>query len=290
MTNLKEVTLLLVSMLVVLIAAVPQHIELPNAIYQLVQDKTNVMMLLALCFLVSYANFQLGVMMSVLVFIVILYGQNREHFENNDTKNNSQNNTTDNKTNNKPTENKPADNKPEDNKPEDNKPEDNKPEDKDEKALKEELSKLTKEMCDMDKSDTEGVSELATKIKELTDMIKGTQPMSNTNTNTLVNNGGDEMPEDGDEAQEQFESAYDNSDEKYDDDDLEEPFIGQQIREQIKSRPMTSGFDFDVVGCRYDLKGNLNNEFIQGPPVANCNTYDMVSVGNVGTAFYPINP
>ena len=280
MSNLKEVTLLLVSAIVVLIAAVPNQIELPYAIYQLVQDKTNVIMLLALCLLVSYINFPLGVMLSVLIFMVMLYSQTTEKFANQgDEANNSKNDSKD--------------------------------------DLQSELKKLTVEMCNIDQTDTTAVAELADKIVEITNEMKNNE-MKNKNSekkndekndsekkndemkdsemkdsemkndkmmNTKMNN---DQPEDMPVDEEQFESAYDNSDEKYD--DIEEPFIGKQIREQIKSRPAMNGNDFDVVGCRYDLKGNLNNEFVQGPPVANCQTYDMVSVGNVGTAFYPINP
>ena len=69
-----------------------------------------------------------------------------------------------------------------------------------------------------------------------------------------------------------------------------EQFMKMQLNEQSKKVSLKDGHDYDVIGCRYDLQGNLNNDFTQGPPISKCSIYDMASTQNVGCEFYPINP
>lgn len=87
-----------------------------------------------------------------------------------------------------------------------------------------------------------------------------------------------------DETMEAFDTTAD-----FEEEDLNEGFVGKQVRE-LFSKEVNDGADFDMVGCRYDLKGNLNNEFLQGPPVALCDNYNQIEIDKIGGAFYPINP
>jgi hypothetical protein len=84
--------------------------------------------------------------------------------------------------------------------------------------------------------------------------------------------------------------AFDTTTDFMEEEDLNEGFVGKQVRELFTKDKHADGADFDMVGCRYDLKGNLNNEFLQGPPVALCGNYNQIEIDKIGGAFYPINP
>ena len=47
---------------------------------------------------------------------------------------------------------------------------------------------------------------------------------------------------------------------------------------------------YDVNGCRFDLNYSSQNESTEGPALSACSTYCPVSVGKIGTVFYPLNP
>lgn len=88
-----------------------------------------------------------------------------------------------------------------------------------------------------------------------------------------------------DETMEAFDTNTDDEEE-----DLNEGFVGKQVRELFTKDTHDSGADYDMVGCRYDLNGNLKNVFLQGPPVALCDNYNQIEIDKIGGAFYPINP
>lgn len=90
--------------------------------------------------------------------------------------------------------------------------------------------------------------------------------------------------------QDETMEAFDTTTDYMEEEDLNEGFVGKQVRELFTAKKMDDGVDFDMVGCRYDLKGNLNNEFLQGPPVALCGNYNQIEIDKIGGAFYPINP
>uniref|UniRef100_A0A6C0E5Q5 Uncharacterized protein n=1 Tax=viral metagenome TaxID=1070528 RepID=A0A6C0E5Q5_9ZZZZ len=69
-----------------------------------------------------------------------------------------------------------------------------------------------------------------------------------------------------------------------------------QFQSQSQLQPVTTlatfaqgQSDFDVAGCRYDLKQTGMNDDIYGPPLASCNAYQEVNLEQTGTVFYPLN-
>jgi len=293
----KDLNLLLVLALTVLVAAIPNKVELPEKFYQLVQDKTNVMLLLGLCFLISYCNFPLGVMMSLFVFMVMAYSQHHlEGFESNSTEEIDDLATLPDEANDNGIDMiKGSDDTESDLPPLGNKSANN-------SMMKNDVNGPPQYVKDMgippqymSKSTTQAestfesgstASDLEALANEISQKKMKAKEVCDRLSKIITCPSKEESKED---PKEEFNSAYSNDTALDESNDVEEGFIGRQIREQFQSQKAT-GHDYDVVGCRYDLQGNLNNEFVQGPPLAGCNTYDSSASNQIGSDFYPINP
>lgn len=283
----KDLNLLLVLALTVLIAGVPTHVELPHNFYHMVNDKTNVILLMGLCLLISYCNFPLGVMMSIFVFTVMVYGQNHiEGFESNNEEGipGLEEDPINNMVGDEPLDG-PINDVPD------------VPEDMGEESMnniagepKNNMVNTPDEPLNETKNDTtDSTASFVNEQNLKQDFGKLNERIQeNTVTPSEVCDQLTKIVK-CPASSEDFNAAYSNDEPINNSTDVEEGFIGRQIREQFQSQKPT-GKDYDVVGCRYDLQGNLNNEFVQGPPLSGCNTYDSGASQQIGADFYPINP
>lgn len=156
----------------------------------------------------------------------------------------------------------------------------------------------------MEKDNTAGAAKFCEALKRVKDSVKC--PIENFSANNdilnslskginnlasenqKINNTSYNDLDDLDEINEGFMGAMSN--EPRLNSNKSEDFMKMQLNEQTKHASNNSNSNFDVVGCRYDLKANLNNEFVQGPPLTNCAIYDMATTTDIGCEFYPINP
>ena len=323
MKGSKDLNLLLVVVLVMLTAAVPDKIQLPDKFYQLVQDKTNVMLLMTLCLLISYCNFPLGVMMSLFVFIVMINSQYRlEGFEGErednglDPDSGSRNNDLDYRNNDTGFRNDDPGSINNDTGSRNNdtgsrnddpgfRNDDTGSRNDDPGSRNNDLGSRNDDDGSINISNNASSSEFKQSIgnKEeavrVLDSIKNRLDSNDPATevcdkidqlNNYIKCRPGNQGESNDISDEGFNSAYSNEPPMDNESgDMKEGFIGKQLREQFQSQKQ-GGHDYDVVGCRYDLQGNLDNEFVQGPPLAGCQTYDSGASSQIGTDFYPINP
>lgn len=362
----QELNLLLLVALIILAAAIPNQVVVPNDFYRLVQDKTNVLLLMALCVLVSYCNFPLGVMMSLFIFMVMVHNPMVEGFENeneitdpcdpgyigNEVCNENANSTnmdpcddsytgTDlccdegsqkyagddvcktnnnvgnpNNINNVPVD---CDANPDDPACQSN-PDmtnDTGPKILDHAILGNKIEELRSDYNSTDyQNDTEKATKICGTLQQVQDTVQcGTESftggvigtlsnkinnvvdagINSLNSENFNNTNSDEYNNltdlDGNNANnvvtEGFMGAMSNEPQMANNNS--EDFMKMQLNEQTKVA-LKNGHDYDVIGCRYDLQGKLNNDFVQGPPVSKCSIYDMASTQNVGCEFYPINP
>jgi hypothetical protein len=362
-----ELSLLLLVALVVLAAAIPTQVNIPGKFYKMVEDKTNVLLLLGLCFLVSYCNFPLGVMMSLFVFMVMVNSPNYEGFENNDIGNNIGNNigndigndVIDDMANNmvdidsmpSPSETDPSQPMNNDEMIDELPPASEAPEiatsepNVSQPEIQEVVSTASYDdtkyetlggdiealntIYNKGKSADGAAQQFCDRLKIVQSAVKCPSNIGMNNTteqfasnggmlNNLANNIGD-IADDMEDAKlsmnnrnnsmnnselnslsEPFTNRHHDEEEDFMPATSNEPslsgnnecegFIGKQLREQFSVMERRDGHDYDVVGCRYDLNGNFTNEFLQGPPLAKCNIYDVDQVQNIGCEFYPINP
>jgi len=357
-----ELSLLLLVALVFLAAAIPNQVNIPGKFYKMVEDKTNVLLLLGLCFLVSYINFPLGVMMSLFVFMVMVNSPSYEGFENNNVVNDMTNDMVDIDSM-PPTETDPSTTMNNGEVVDDLPPASEAPEVTSPPVSQEMPRVISTAVYDDTKYETlggdiEALNTIYNKGKsaegaaqQFCDRLKIVQSaikcpshnsgMNNTTEqfatnggmlNNLVNDIGNSIENIANDMEDAklsnsmnnamnngMNNAMNNGMKNDELNNLNEPFtnrrhdeegfmpatsgepplsgnnesegfIGKQLREQFSVMERRNGHDYDVVGCRYDLKGNLTNEFLQGPPLAKCNIYDVNQAQNVGCEFYPINP
>jgi hypothetical protein len=349
-----ELSLLLLVALVVLAAAIPNQVNIPGKFYRMVEDKTNVLLLLGLCFLVSYYNFPLGVMMSLFVFMVMVNSPNYEGFENNNVVDNMANNMVDIDSTPPVSESEPTEAMNNDDVNSESPPVSEAPEEviapESPVAEKQMPNVISTASYDDTKYETLGgdiealntiynkgknsegaAQQFCDRLKIVQSAVKCPSDYSTNNTaeqfasnggmlNNLANNIGNtikniannmdnaklanNMNNDINNSElnslsEPFTNRHNNEEDFMPATSGEPPlsginesegFIGKQLREQFSVMDRRNGHDYDVIGCRYDLKGNFNNEFLQGPPLSKCNIYDVKEVQDIGCEFYPINP
>ena len=368
----KEVNSLLMVALVLLAAAIPNQVTLPVEFYKLVEDKTNVVLLMALCVLVSYCNLPLGAMMSIFVMMVMINNPRIEGFEDSPsdcdpasdtyTPNHPEcqmgtGSTSDcdpNSTGYTPNHpdcqgNAPVDceldpehpdcqsvepftNGASNCDPDSNGYTPNHPDcanvstngnntanttnDTQEAAAYVDYNGIGPIIDSMRTThrigdNPDGAQQFCGALNMLADKVQCpiSEPFDMLNSlsnsinnlaggdkkekynnvnNNVSNNSNNNSVNDNGELTEGFMGAMSNEPELNNNDS--EEFVKQQMNEQTKQVALKQGHDYDVIGCRYDLQGNLNNDFLQGPPVAKCSIYDMAETQNVGCEFYPINP
>lgn len=339
----KEVNSLLMVALVLLAAAIPNQVTLPVEFYKLVEDKTNVILLMALCVLVSYCNLPLGAMMSIFVMMVMVNNPRIEGFENEDIADCDPNSNT--YTPNHPDcgagapdicETDPNDPSCLNSEPVDcaTNPDDPScqpspvdctitPDDPscqtpppiDDVAKYTDFNGIGPVVDSLRSTlrlgeNEDGAKQFCGALNMLSDKVQcpmsepfdmlnsvsnsinklaGGNNNSNNNSNKEeYNNINNSLNNSNDDLTEGFMGAMSNEPQL--NNNQSEDFVKQQLNEQTKQVALKQGHDYDVIGCRYDLQGNLNNDFLQGPPVAKCSIYDMAETQNIGCEFYPINP
>lgn len=322
-----NINLLLILALVILIASTPNYVAIPAKFHKLISDKNNAILLLGLCFLVSYYNFNIGVLLAIFLFVVMINPMHIEKFENNNTttnntatNNTATNNTANNNTaNNTATSNNTATNNTANNTANNttnnavvNNAVKNTTIDEcdgvmydDYDKMEDLISNLGNTMADLEDirsngsggPSSENAKEFCGKLKEVNEHVEAiNNNMKYGESFNAINDIVDDIS-----------NNLNNNIENFANRDIEENFMGAtsddaplaeqendvnyRLDEQLRQNcGMKKSNDFDLVGCKYDLNGNFDNEFIQGPPLAKCNIYNTPSVAKIGTEFYPINP
>lgn len=325
-----NINLLLMIALVILIASTPNYVVIPEKFYKLISDKNNVILLLGLCFLVSYYNFNLGVLLALFIFVVMVNPPQLEGFA----------------SNNDPEE-------PETTEPETTEPETTDPPNNNNNSISsdcdgimyddyDEMGKYIEELgdkiADLAETHSDGsggpsaenakkfceiLNEADEKMEKVKDNMKQgedfTQTANNPNNiigeisetvneaiNGLNNNGGNNNILNNNGNNNIVNNNIENFTNQRESGNNVEGFMGatsndaplnetvdthHRLDEQLRQNcGMKKSSNFDLVGCKYDLNGNFDNEFIQGPPVSKCGAYNMAKTQQIGTEFYPINP
>jgi hypothetical protein len=260
MSELSAPTLSLIGVIAVAVA-VPKYIKMPESLELLFNDRMGQILLLGLSAVIGSYNFAVGLMVAVFFMTLMVSGKSVEGFDNHMD--------MDFEEDFKETVN-----------------EDDEPVDKKPKKANTNTCDNTARCDNLEKS----IENLQVMQKEMGCMVPKTkapksedddEPLKSKDED-LVEGFGCGCPGTVDSMQRKMylEEAGENV----------ENFKNQMQPQPLASTTLTQGqVDFDVVGCRYDLKQTGLNDDVYGPPLSSCNAYQAVNLEETGTVFYPLN-
>jgi hypothetical protein len=267
MSELSTSALSLIGIIAIAVA-VPKYIKMPESLELLFQDRVGQILLLGLAAVIGSYNFAVGLMLAVFFMSLMVNTRAVEGFDNHgDFEEDFKEDQMENEDLEK--EQNFNENPMED---EDLKKEQNFNE---EPGEDENFSDTTQ--CNKINNSIRNLKALRTEMGCAAPTKQGPPKKSNKDKN---------KDEEEDDLVEGFgcSKPADNSNKK-----MNLKFVGKSV-EPFQNQSLVQGHsDFDVAGCRYDLKQTGLNEDIYGPPLSSCNAYQTVNLEETGTVFYPLN-